>query len=161
MDQVKNHLTKAGSYRGLKERAGREISSEEQNRRGVISSDHPIWDVWQQIKDCYPGPTANWDDEPPAAWAFALDGVSKDAIAAGIKFMVHCGSNFPPSAPEFRKMCGSNTDWEHARLKPCHEVLEAPIVDKGEGRHLIAHGTAEDAEATPEEHLAKLKTIFG
>lgn len=132
MEAIGKIISKEKSYQGLREHAERGKRREP----GSIATDHPVWDVWQSIKSAYPGPTMRWDDEPPIEWAYALDGLTGEQIASGLRAMVQQGGTFPPSAPEFRSLCGFQ-DWEHRRQsKPAHEVLSAPIIDRGEGRAL-------------------------
>jgi len=105
MEPVGKVMNKAGSYQGLRERA-------EQERRQGLDDNHPIWDVWLQIKSAYPGPTVNWDDEPPMIWAYAIDGLTETQVANGIKNLVHHSSEFPPSAGQFKDLCLNNYEWE-------------------------------------------------
>ena len=136
------------------------MSSEEKRARGQASvpSDHPVWDVWQSIKQAYPGSTMNWDEEPSVEWAYAIDGLSQEKIAIGLKAMIQEGGEFPPSAPIFRALCGAY-NWELARsARPASEVLAAPIIDKGADQHLISEIPESDLEKTPAEHMAEMKT---
>ena len=137
MDKLDNLMTQAGSYQGLRKRAEQEKPRDNESLQEEIPSDHPIWDVWSSIKRTYPGGTINWDEAPSPEWAYALDGLTADQIATGLKTMVQEGGSFPPSAPSFREMCGPD-NWEHARQsKSSQEVMNAPMIDLGEGsRHL-------------------------
>jgi hypothetical protein len=102
MEKLNQTLTTAGSYQGLRERAEQEprLSSGSE-----IPPSHRIWDVWDQVKSAYPGPTTNWDDVPPTIWAYSLEGLTDDEVATGIKRLVVDTSEFPPSAGQFREMC--------------------------------------------------------
>lgn len=102
-----------GDFRALSERASQESRRDSES----LPSNHPVWDVWNQIKSAYPGPTANWDAEPPMIWAYAIDGLKPEQIAQGIRNLVYRDSEFPPSAGQFREMCQMDMDWEHKRLK--------------------------------------------
>lgn len=82
-----------------------------------MSSNHPIWDVWKQIKSAYPGPTANWDAEPPMIWAYAIEGLTPDQLANGVRNLARRAEEFPPNAGQFRDLCLTDFDWEHKRLK--------------------------------------------
>lgn len=82
-----------------------------------LPPNHPIWDVWNQIKSAFPGPTANWEDEPPTIWAFAIDGLSPEQLANGVMSLTRENREFPPNAGQFRDMCMTNHDWEHAATR--------------------------------------------
>lgn len=103
-----------GDFRELSERAAHE-------RKPMNVSDlppeHPVWDVWTQVKSAYPGPTANWDAEPPMIWAFAIDRLKPEQIANGVRNLVRREGDFPPSAGQFRDLCLMDMDWEHKRIK--------------------------------------------
>lgn len=112
-----------GDFRELRERASQErpLTSD-----SGLPPQHPIWDVWNQIKSAYPGPTANWEAEPPMIWAYAIDGLSPEQVAQGVRNLVYRDSEFPPSAGQFREMCQMDMDWEHKRLKyyQANQLLE-------------------------------------
>lgn len=60
--------------------------------------------------------------------------------------------------PDVAKILGLiGSDWEHKRYKPAHEVLNAPIVDLGEGR--LLEGPKD--EKSPDEHLAEMRKELG
>lgn len=82
-----------------------------------LPPEHPIWDVWNQVKSAFPGPTANWEDEPPAIWAYAIDGLTNDQLRNGVHNLTRDAREFPPSAAQFRDMCLMSYEWEHAALK--------------------------------------------
>jgi hypothetical protein len=106
-------LKTRGDFRALSERA-----SQERKPTSVSDlPDHPIWEVWNQIKSAYPGPCANWEDEPPMIWAYAIEGLRPEQVAQGIRNLVSREGDFPPSAGQFRDLCLMDMDWEHKQLK--------------------------------------------
>lgn len=121
--EINQILKRSGSYQGLRERASQENSSDNVNR-GTIPADHPVWDVWNSIRSTYPGGTTNWEDMPPVEWAYALEGLSQEQIAKGLKRMVHEGSKFPPSAPEFRQLCDPDS-WE----RQAHKLFDGKLLE--------------------------------
>jgi hypothetical protein len=132
MEKLNNVMSQAGSYQGLRKRAEQEKPRGSASLNEEVPSDHPVWDVWASVKRAYPGGTINWDADPSPEWAYALDGLSRDQIATGLKTMIQEGGSFPPSAPSFRDMCGVS-DWEHrAQSRSVHEALSAPTIDRSE-----------------------------
>ena len=79
--------------------------------------EHPIWDVWNQIKSAYPGPCSNWEVSPPMIWAYAIEGLTPDQLANGVRNLARRAEEFPPNAGQFRDLCLTDFDWEHKRLK--------------------------------------------
>mgnify|MGYP003626656860 CR=1 FL=1 len=121
MEKLGTAMNRAGSYQVLRERAEHELQEQQMN------SEHPIWDVWVQIKAAFPGPCANWEDEPPLIWAHAINGLTKDQVAAGIRNLTASSSGFPPSAGEFRELCADTGSWERRAQTPFHRPM---LVDK-------------------------------
>ena len=106
-------LQTRGDFQALRKHASQDsrLSSES------VSPTHPIWDVWNQIKSAYPGPTANWEAEPPMIWAYAIEGLKPEQIAQGIRNLARRSEEFPPNAGQFRDLCLMDMDWEHKRIK--------------------------------------------
>lgn len=73
--------------------------------------------MWSQIKSAFPGPTANWEAAPPMIWAYAIDGLSPEQIANGVRNLVRDSREFPPNAGQFRDLCLTDFDWEHKQIK--------------------------------------------
>lgn len=92
--------------------------------------------MWEQVKSAYPGPTANWDAEPPAIWAYAIDGLTGDQVANGVRNLVHHASEFPPSAGQFRDLCLTSYTWQTR----CHKTIDTS--------HLIEDTTAKEERCT-------------
>jgi hypothetical protein len=122
-DQVKTR----GDFRALSERAQSATHDDSKNR---ISTDHPIWEVWDAIRSAWPGPTANWPDEPQPAWVFAIKDLGPEQLQAGVERMVTEGTEFPPSAPVFRSLCLTAANWEHRRQSaPPGTALPRPLAN--------------------------------
>jgi len=118
---IQDRLSEAGSYQGLRERAELEPKRLSESE---IPPSHRIWEVWNQIKSAYPGPTANWEDEPPQIWAYAIEGMTDNQVKQGIANLVSRDSDFPPSAGQFRDLCMMDLEWEIKRIsRPVSEVL--------------------------------------
>ena len=78
-----------------------------------------------------------YGEEPLPAWNHALRDLTDQQIMAGYERAVKAGLEFPPNLSVFLEYCSTDPDWEHRRLKLCHDVLSAPIVDKGADQFLI------------------------
>lgn len=50
-------------------------------------------------------------------WAYAIDGLTGDQVANGVRNLIRRDSEFPPSAGQFRELCLTDMEWEHRRLK--------------------------------------------
>ena len=103
--------------------------------------------------------TSNFGDQvdPGNVWAACLRGLSAEQIKHGMSQCVAQQLDWPPSAPEFRKLCTGEDDvtWEHrAQSKPVHEIMADlyGLPDKGkEERARAAGGSA----------LAAMKSLMG
>ncbi len=52
--------------------------------------------------------------DPDKVWFATLGGVSDEQIKEGLKRLAESGQEWPPSAPEFRKLClDDGAHWEH------------------------------------------------
>lgn len=128
-----------------------------------IPAGHPIWDVWQAIRNFYPGVTANWDNEPSPIWYAVLADLSAEQLGKGVQNLVNFtddrGSNsFPPNAGQFRDLCLCNYGWEHARQsRTASEVLLDKPYDVNQERRL----SAPKDDRTPEDHLSAMSELFG
>ena len=100
-----------------------------------LPPDHPIWEAWTQIKSAFPGPTANWEDEPPMIWAYAINELTLEQVQNGIKNLVHHGKEFPPSAGQFKDLCIMSFEWEtqaHKPIDPATLLTKQPTVEDTE-----------------------------
>jgi len=50
-------------------------------------------------------------------WAYAIEGLTGDQVANGVRNLVRRDSEFPPNAGQFRELCLTDMEWEHRRLK--------------------------------------------
>ncbi len=55
--------------------------------------------------------------DPDEIWRATLAGLDFDALKNGMRRLAESGSEWPPSAPEFRAMCQPQKHWEHAQLE--------------------------------------------
>ena len=144
MEKIGNQLTNIktrGNFRELNERAS-------QGRLSAPPSNHPIWDVWNQIKSAYPGPTTNWEDIPPQIWTFAVQELTPAQLTRGIETMARSDDPFPPSAGVFRDWCTAWKDTAQRQDFTGHAQLE----DLTAKERRIAIGKSE---------IEKLKALFG
>ena len=58
------------------------------------------------------------DVDPDRIWEATLTGITEHEMRYGLRQCVEQGLDWPPSAPEFRKLCRGETDvsWEHKRI---------------------------------------------
>ena len=103
--------------------------------------------LWLRMTEMYGTLWTNSQgEEPNDTWTIALADLTPEQIGAGLTGCWDSGKPFPPTLPEFLGLCRVN-DWEHARQsKLAHEVLSAPIIDKGEGRYLESPESARARE---------------
>ena len=77
--------------------------------------------VWQLMSSLY---GHKWvssygaEVDPDHVWAATLYGLAESQIRYGMRQCVDQALDWPPSAPEFRKLCtdASSVSWEHARI---------------------------------------------
>ena len=77
--------------------------------------------VWQLMSSLY---GHKWvssygaEVDPDHVWAATLYGLTEVQIRHGMRQCVDQALDWPPSAPEFRKLCtdASSVSWEHARI---------------------------------------------
>ena len=93
--------------------------------------------------------TNSQGEEPNETWAIGIGQLVNHEIGRGLTALKDGGKPFPPTLPEFMALCRDN-GWEHqASRRPAHEVLNAPIIDKGEGAVI----------AIEDEHTQRARTI--
>lgn len=64
--------------------------------------------------------------DPDRVWQATLSNVSLDKIKNGLKRLSDRGDEWPPSAPEFKKLCLDDGDtWEHKRVKAAMREYKA------------------------------------
>ena len=69
--------------------------------------------------------------DPDKVWAATLNGLTPEQIKDGLKRLSDSGAEWPPSAPEFRKLCTDTGEhWEHKaqriHFENTKKMLEAP-----------------------------------
>ena len=96
-----------------------------------IPADHAVWDLWDALRGAWPGFTAKWQDEPPAAWVYAVDDLNPGQVAGGVRRMVREGGEFPPSAPKFRELALGATDAVAAQQQRQAEQDPAKLLPNG------------------------------
>ncbi|MEO1082415.1 MAG: hypothetical protein AAFY29_22865 [Pseudomonadota bacterium] len=145
-DQVLGQIRTRGDFRALSEL---EHSDRSDAERARVPHDHLAWEVWDAIRSAWPGQTINWPDEPQMAWAYAVDGISAEIVGEGIRTMVRSGDTFPPSAPEFRRLCLQIDTWEHERIQHADRLAQERLALPPPPRdpQVIASGIASLREA--------------
>lgn len=113
-DEMTGEIKTRGDFRALSERALQDSGHGSESRQ-EIPTDHPVWEVWDAIKQTWPTGTARWADEPLPAWVYALEEFTPNQIAAGVRRMVKQGGTFAPSAPEFVKYVRDEKTFEEAQ----------------------------------------------
>ena len=92
--------------------------------------------VWQLMGSMYGHRwTSSFGDsvDPDRVWAATLAGLNEAQVRYGMRQCVAQGHEWPPSAPEFRKLClrSSDVSWEHkrrGRRSRARRTLYAPAV---------------------------------
>lgn len=78
--------------------------------------------------------------DPDKVWQATLGNVSTEQLREGLKRLSDRGDEWPPSAPEFKKLCLDDGEhWEHKKL--AHDMAEyekqralpKPPIDKAAG----------------------------
>lgn len=111
--------------------------------------------VWQWMSSMFGHRwTSSFGDaiDPDRVWSAALAGLDEQQVRAGMRAVMDAGDEWPPSAPEFRRLCQGRSDaWEHQTA--AYRQFDAPrLVDL----------TAKDrAEQAGREALASLRASFG
>ena len=95
--------------------------------------------------------------EAAKTWASGLRGLTGEQIANGLRECVDCGEAWPPTLPEFVKMCkGSSLNGFGLDYVPeCYR--EAPIVDES---RLLSSDQREAAREKGKEELQRMKDIL-
>lgn len=94
-------------------------TSPERGRSGLPQS--LVETVWQLMGSMYGHRwTSSFGDsvDPDRVWAATLAGLDEAQVRYGMRQCVAQGHEWPPSAPEFRKLClgSSDVSWEHNRI---------------------------------------------
>jgi len=116
--------------------------------------------IWAALSDAYGSSFVNqFGDEPSSMWIGGLSAYNEEQIRGGIVGLINSGSPYAPNLPTVIGAIEESSGWRHARQsKPCHEVLAAPIVDRGEGALMI--DAPVDKEKTPADYCREMKELF-
>lgn len=117
----------------------------------MIQTKH-IAALWQRMTDLYPnrwGPAVGTYDEnsPPCrAWFNLLSDLAPEQIAQGLRALERTGDAWPPSAPQFRKLCVASSEMpsENAAYT---EAVRAACLEAGKywERHAWTHAVVYEA----------------
>jgi hypothetical protein len=95
--------------------------------------------------------------EAAKTWASGLRGLTGDQVANGLRECVDCGEAWPPTLPEFVKMCkGSAINRFGLDYIPEYH-REEPIVDES---RLLSSDQREAAREKGKEELQRMKDIL-
>lgn len=95
-------------------RRERELNSRALDRASITR-------LWELMTEMYGHKwTSQFGDEidPNNVWAASLKGIMPEMVKHGLNQCVVLGLAWPPSAPEFRKLCTGEDEvaWEHKRI---------------------------------------------
>lgn len=79
--------------------------------------------------------------DPDRVWEACMVDLTETQVRHGLRECVNSGLEWPPSAPEFRKLCTGETDtrWEHKQIERAdREFAERMIPRMTEDRAAIA-----------------------
>lgn len=114
--------------------------------------------VWQLMSSLY---GHKWvssygaEVDPDRVWGATLSGLSEPQVRQGMRQCVDQALEWPPSAPEFRRLCtGGAPHWEHARVAAADREYQ--------GKHLlINHAGTESARDAGRRELNRMRSIMG
>lgn len=113
---------------------------------------------------------SQFGDEPNDVWIGALQGITGEQIAAGLRKCAEIYPQWPPGAIEFKALCegrdprnidkdGIDTSWEHkhrqARQREYDEAMRRRQLN------LVDISKRERNKETSEKTLSHLKSLFG
>ncbi len=129
-----------------------ELQRQQTQREERLLNRNIITDLWELMARLY---GHKWTSsygaqiDPGNIWAASLKGLTQEQIRAGFAFLVQQGYEWPPSAPEFRKLCDDDGSWERQAHKPFRR--DRALEDKG---------AKERAGKAGKEHLEIMKGLF-
>lgn len=137
-------------------------TSQESERSDRMLSREMIQEVWLLMTRLFGHKwTSQFGDQidPGNVWAASLKGLSKEQVKHGLNCLVLQGAEWPPSAPEFRKLCTGQDEvsWEHKRIERAEEEWRGM---KNEWR-LTDQNKKARARAAGAKALADMKGMFG
>ena len=116
--------------------------------------------LWQQFADLFPHrwtPVLGvWAPDNPAVntWRSTLKGLTPKQLARGIERVRLSGATFPPSAPEFRRLCLGDIPDEHAAY--LEAVRAVPNWSRHEWSHPVVYVAAALTDALDVPVLAQV-----
>ena len=116
-----------------------------------------VLDLWDLMGQMYGHRwTSNFGDQvdPQNVWAACLRGITRDQIRRGLNRCAVLCLEWPPSAPEFRKLCLGDSGFLHAGETVAHREYRPE-------RLLVDQGAKSRARRAGETTLAQLKGLFG
>jgi hypothetical protein len=138
-------------------------NAEQENLRNSRLLDRElVIHLWTLMTEMYGHKwTSQFGDEidPNNVWAASLKGVTKDQVKHGLNCLVLQGAEWPPSAPEFRKLCtgADEVSWEHKRIERAEDEWRGI---KAEWR-LTDMTKKQRAKRAGAEALASMKSLWG
>lgn len=126
--------------------------------------------LWQQFADLFPHrwtPALGiWAPDNPAVntWRSTLKGLTPKQLARGIERVRLSGATFPPSAPEFRKLCIGDIPDEHVAY--LEAVRAVPNWSRHEWSHPVVYvaaaecGTWELGHSSEREGRAAFRACY-
>ena len=71
-----------------------------------LPPDAPVWEIWQRFAEMYGHRwSSQQGDEPNDTWIRGTYSLTTDQIARGLSQCVNLAQLWPPTLPEFRKLC--------------------------------------------------------
>ena len=137
-------------------------TSQESARSDRLLDRELIQEIWLLMTRLYGHKwTSQFGDQvdPGNAWAASLKGISKEQVKHGLNCLVLNGQEWPPSAPEFRKLCtgADEVSWEHRRIERAEEEWRG-IRNEWRLEDLTKQ---ERRKQAAKRELAKMKSLFG
>lgn len=138
-------------------------TSHENERRALLLPRDEIQEVWRLMTHLYGHKwTSSHGDQvdPGNVWAACLRGVSTEQVRRGLNQCVVRGLEWPPSAPEFRKLCTGEdaASWEHARVKAADREAE---IERAARARLEDKTAQERARKAGAAQLSAMRNLFG
>jgi hypothetical protein len=162
MDKLDNVVTaiRAGQPQQLVES---KQTSQENARNERLLDREIIQEVWLLMTRLFGHKwTSQFGDQvdPGNVWAASLKGLSSEQVKHGLNCLVLQGAEWPPSAPEFRKLCTGDDEvsWEHKRIERAEDEWKGM---RAQWSRLEDKTGKERRKRIARENLARLKSLFG
>ena len=114
--------------------------------------------LWLKMTEIYGHRwTSSFGDsvDPDRVWAATLAGLDETQIRYGMRQCVAQGHEWPPSAPEFRKLCtgASDVSWEHRRIEAADRERAA--------RTLTHQPSPDERKRIARHHMDQIRRTLG